>query len=187
MVSDYLEVVTYFLLFFTNINFFHDFIFHESEIRTVLLEVSIDLGLLKKSLLKTSKIVLMYSNSLLRHFSSMVHAKCLLPNIDRLLLVRSCLQNFYQCTNSSSSSTTHVHKVGEGRWRPPAATALKAEQAGQARPPRVMRIHERCATRCEPRAFAYSRAPPPAAALYGLPLPATALKAATHATANGRT
>ena len=38
----------------------------------------------------------MYSNSLLRHFSSMVHAKCLLPNIDRLLLVRSCLQNFYQ-------------------------------------------------------------------------------------------
>ena len=97
MVSDYLEVVIYFLLFFTNINFFHDFIFHESEIRTVLLEVSIDLGLLKKSLLKTSKIVLMYSNSLLRHFSSMVHAKCLLPNIDRLLLVRSCLQNFYQC------------------------------------------------------------------------------------------
>ena len=97
MVSDYLEVVIYFVLFFTNINFFHDFIFHESEIRTVLLEVSIDLGLLKKSLLKTSKIVLMYSNSLLRHFSSMVHAKCLLPNIDRLLLVRSCLQNFYQC------------------------------------------------------------------------------------------
>ena len=97
MVSDYLKVVTYFVLSFTNINFFHDSIFHESEIRTVLLEVSIDLGLLKKSLLKTSKIVLMYSNSLLRHFSSMVHAKCLLPNIDRLLLVRSCLQNFYQC------------------------------------------------------------------------------------------
>ena len=83
--------------FFTNINFFHDFIFHESEIRTVLLEVSIDLGLLKKSLLKTSKIVLMYSNSLAIHFSSMVHAKCLLPRLDRLLLVRSCLQNFYQC------------------------------------------------------------------------------------------
>ena len=98
MVSDYLEVVTYFLLFFTNINFFHDFIFHESEIRTVLLEVSIDLGLLKKSLLKTSKIVLMYSNSLARHFSSMVHAKCLLPRLDRLLPLRSCLQNFYQCT-----------------------------------------------------------------------------------------
>ena len=85
MVSDYLEVVTYFLLFFTNINFFHDFIFHESEIRTVLLEVSIDLGLLKKSLLKTSKIVIMYSNSLARHFSSMVHTKCLLPRLDRLL------------------------------------------------------------------------------------------------------
>ena len=104
MVSDYLKVVTYFVLSFTNINFFHDSIFHESEIRTVLLEVSIDLGLLKKSLLKTSKIVLMYSNSLLRHFSSMVHAKCLLPNIDRLLLVRSCLQNFYQCKHQISSS-----------------------------------------------------------------------------------
>ena len=100
MVSDYLEVVTYFLLFFTIINFFHDFIFHESEIRTVLLEVSIDLWLLKKSLLKTSKIVLMYSNSLAIHFSSMVHAKCLLPRLDRLLLVRSCLQNFYQCTGT---------------------------------------------------------------------------------------
>ena len=98
MVSDYLEVVTYFLLFFTIINFFHDFIFHESEIRTVLLEVSIDLGLLKKSLLKTSKIVLMYSNSLAIHFSSMVHAKCLLPRLDRLLPLRSCLQNFYQCS-----------------------------------------------------------------------------------------
>ena len=98
MVSDYLEVVIYFVLFFTNINFFHDFIFHESEIRTVLLEVSIDLGLLKKSLLKTSKIVLMYSNSLAIHFSSMVHAKYLLPRLDRLLLVRSCLQNFYQCS-----------------------------------------------------------------------------------------
>ena len=98
MVSDYLEVAIYFVLFFTNINFFHDFIFHESEIRTVLLEVSIDLWLLKKSLLKTSKIVLMYSNSLAIHFSSMVHAKCLLPRLDRLLLVRSCLQNFYQCT-----------------------------------------------------------------------------------------
>ena len=99
MVSDYWEVVTYFLLFFTNINFFHDFIFHESEIRTVLLEVSIDLGLLKKSLLKTSKIVLLYSNSLARHFSSMVHAKCLLPRLDRLLPLRSCLQNFYQCSH----------------------------------------------------------------------------------------
>ena len=83
-------------IFFTTIIFFHDFIFHESEIRTVLLEVSIDLGLLKKSLLKTSKNVLMYSNSLARHFSSMFHAKCLPPRLDRLLLLRSCLQNFYQ-------------------------------------------------------------------------------------------
>ena len=104
MVSDYLEVVIYLVLFFTNINFFHDSIFHESEIRTVLLEVSINLGLLKKSLLKTSKIVLMYSNSLAIHFSSMVHAKCLLPRLDRLLLLRSCLQNFYQCINKLVNS-----------------------------------------------------------------------------------
>ena len=82
--------------FFNNIISFCDFIFHASEIRTVLLEVSIDLGLLKKSLFKTSKIVLMYSNSIARHFSSMFLAKCLLPRLDRLLLVRSCLQNFYQ-------------------------------------------------------------------------------------------
>ena len=27
----------------------------------------------------------------------MFHAKCLLPRLDRLLPVRSCLQNFYQC------------------------------------------------------------------------------------------
>ena len=54
MVSDYLEVVITFVLFFTNVEFFYDFIFYKSEIRTVLLEVSIDLGLLKKSLLKTS-------------------------------------------------------------------------------------------------------------------------------------
>ena len=71
---------------FTNGIFFYDFIFHKSETRTVLLEVGIVLGLLKKALLKTSKIVLMYSNS---HFSSMFHAKCLLPRLDRLLLVRS--------------------------------------------------------------------------------------------------
>ena len=38
----------------------------------------------------------MYSNSLARHFSSIFHAKCLLPRLDRLLVVRSCLQNFYQ-------------------------------------------------------------------------------------------
>ena len=39
----------------------------------------------------------MYSNSLARHFSSMFHAKCLLPRLDKLLQLRSCLQNFYQC------------------------------------------------------------------------------------------
>ena len=96
MLSDYLEVVIYFVLFFTNVEFFHDYIFHKSEMRTVLLEVGIDLGLLKKALLKTSKIVLMYGNSLARQFSSMFHSKCLLPRLDRLLTVRSCLQNFYQ-------------------------------------------------------------------------------------------
>ena len=75
-------------------------LFHKSEIRTVLLEVGIDLGLLKKALLKTSKIILMCSNSLARRFFSMFHAKCLLPRLDRLLLARSCLQNFYQCRNN---------------------------------------------------------------------------------------
>ena len=92
MVSDYLEVVISFVLFFTNVDFFYDFIFHKSEIRTVLLIVGIFLGLLKKTLLKTSKIVLVYSNSLTRHFSSMFHAKCLLLRLDRLLPLRSCLQ-----------------------------------------------------------------------------------------------
>ena len=106
-----------FCTFFTNINFFHDFIFHESEIRTVLLEVSIELWLLKKSLLKTSKIVLMYSNSLAIHFSSMVHAKCLLPRLDRLLLIRSCLQNFYQCSvpKDRRSFRTGPKKILEDR------------------------------------------------------------------------
>ena len=41
----------------------------------------------------------MYSNSLARHFSFMFHAKCLLPRLDKLLPLRSCLQNFYQCSN----------------------------------------------------------------------------------------
>ena len=59
---------------------------------------------LKKILLKTSKIVLMYSNSLARQFSSMFHAKCLLPRLDKFLPVRSCLQNFYQCTNTTTIS-----------------------------------------------------------------------------------
>ena len=86
-----------FLLFLLMI-IFYDFIFPKSEITNVLLGVGIVLELLKKTLLKTSKIILMYSNSLARHFSSMFHAKCLLPRLDRLLPVRSCLQNFYQCT-----------------------------------------------------------------------------------------
>ena len=88
---------------------FYDFIFHKSETRTVLLEVGIVLGLLKKTLLKTSKIVLMYSNSLARHVSSMFHAKCLLPRLDRLLLVRSCLQNFYQWSK-------HFRQYWRWRW-----------------------------------------------------------------------
>ena len=88
----------FFYTFFYKWYFFYDFIFHKSEIRTVLLEVGIVLGLLKKTLLKTSKIILMYRNSLARHFSSMFHAICLLPRLDILLPIRSCLQNFYQCT-----------------------------------------------------------------------------------------
>ena len=60
MVSDYLEVEISFFTFLANVNFFfYNFIFHKSEIRTVLLEVGIDLGLLRKALLKTSKIALM--------------------------------------------------------------------------------------------------------------------------------
>ena len=108
MVSDYLEVVISFVLFLLMLIFFYDFIFHKSEIRTVLLEVGIDLGLLKKALLKTSKIVLMYSNSLARQFSSMFHAKCLLPRLDKLLPLRSCLQNFYQCTYCITSLHTNL-------------------------------------------------------------------------------
>ena len=42
----------------------------------------------------------MYSNSLARQFSSMFHAKCLLPRLDKLLLVRSWL-------NTSISVCTH--------------------------------------------------------------------------------
>ena len=71
-------------------------------------EVGIDLGLLKKALLKTSKIVFMHSNSLARQFSSMFHAKCLLPRLDELLLLRSCLQNFYQCWRSLYSQNKMV-------------------------------------------------------------------------------
>ena len=97
----------FFYTFFYKWYFFYDFIFHKSEIRTVLLEVSIVIGLLKKTLLKTSKIVLMYSNSLARHFSSMFHAKCLLPRLDRLLLLRSCLQNFYQWMDGNKRLTSY--------------------------------------------------------------------------------
>ena len=43
LVSDYLEVVIYFILFLLMLMFFYDFIFHTSEIRTVFLEVGIDL------------------------------------------------------------------------------------------------------------------------------------------------
>ena len=39
----------------------------------------------------------MCSHLLAKQFSSMFHAKCLLPRLDELLHVRSCLQNFYQC------------------------------------------------------------------------------------------
>jgi hypothetical protein len=51
----------------------------------------------EKKLLKNSKFVFMYSNSLAQHFSPMSHTKCLLPRLDRLLPVRSCLKYFYQC------------------------------------------------------------------------------------------
>ena len=51
----------------------------------------------EKKLLKTSEIVLVYSNSLARHFSPMFHTKCLLPRLDRLVPVRSCLKYYYQC------------------------------------------------------------------------------------------
>ena len=57
--------------------------------RTVLLEVGIVLGLLKKTLLKTSKIVLMYSNSLARNFSPMFHAKIFLS-----VILTQCIQEY---------------------------------------------------------------------------------------------
>ena len=82
-----------------------------SEIITVLLEIGIDLGLLKKALLKTSKIILMCSNSLARQFSSMFHAKCLLPRLGKLLTLRSCLQNFYQCERPRSQNNLHMPRT----------------------------------------------------------------------------
>ena len=63
-------------------------LFYRSEDKTVLLEIGIVLEILKK-LLKTSKSILMYSNSLARYFSPKFHAKCLLPRLDKLLPVRS--------------------------------------------------------------------------------------------------
>ena len=62
---------------------------HKSDVRNVLLEVGIVLGILKKKLLKTSNTVLMHRNSFARHFPPMFHAKCLLPRLDKLLLVRN--------------------------------------------------------------------------------------------------
>ena len=64
--------------------------FYKSEVKTVLLEVGIGFGLLKKSYLKlNNKIVLMYRNSLAIIFSPMFHSKCLLQRLDELLPVRS--------------------------------------------------------------------------------------------------
>ena len=48
----------FFLNSFTNVNFFHDFMFYKSEVRTVLLEIGIVLSLLKKSYLKLAKLFL---------------------------------------------------------------------------------------------------------------------------------
>ena len=62
---------------------------HKTEVRTVLLEVGIVLGILKKKFLKTSNTVLVHSNSFAKHFPPRFHAKCLLPRIDKLLLVRN--------------------------------------------------------------------------------------------------
>ena len=44
----------------------------------------------------------MHSNSIARHISPMFYAKSLLPRLDKLLPVRSCLQNFYQCGGVSN-------------------------------------------------------------------------------------
>ena len=38
----------------------------------------------------------------------MFPAKCLLPRLDRLLHVRSCLQNFYQCLVDGPSLTVCI-------------------------------------------------------------------------------
>ena len=51
-VSNYLEVVFHFKLFFTNFIYFIISRFYKSEVRTVLFEIGIVLGILKKSYLK---------------------------------------------------------------------------------------------------------------------------------------
>ena len=60
----------------------------------------------------------MYSNSLAIHFSSMVHAKCLLPRLDRLLLIRSCLQNFYQCSFSAAAAVLPLSNLSDDHFLP---------------------------------------------------------------------
>ena len=66
---------------------FYDFMFYKSEIRTVLLEVGIVLGLLKKNLklAKLFSFVAIHLKDIFRIFQ----AKCLLPSLNRLLPVRS--------------------------------------------------------------------------------------------------
>jgi hypothetical protein len=54
LVSDYIEVD--FFQTFLLMLFFNEFIFYKSEVRTVLLEIGIVLGLLKKVTLKLAKL-----------------------------------------------------------------------------------------------------------------------------------
>jgi hypothetical protein len=56
-------------------------------VRNVLLEVGF--RYFEKKLLKTSNTVLVHSSSIAAHFSPMLHAKSLLPRLDKLLPVRS--------------------------------------------------------------------------------------------------
>ena len=65
----------------------------------------------EKKLLQTSKKNFMYSNSLARHFYPMFHTKCLLPRLDRLLPVRSCLKYFYQWGCSPVCLHYFVHLI----------------------------------------------------------------------------
>ena len=66
---------------------------HKSEVRTVLLEVGIVVGIVlgisKKGYLKLAiRTLLTHSNSIARHFSPTFHAKSLLPRLDKSLPVR---------------------------------------------------------------------------------------------------